>query len=88
MADTIRMNLKVGADVPGMLAELAGGDRKRGEYLTTVIRQLYSGHLQQTRGDDLESLRLSQAGLAGKAIDLDVRLSAVERQLAAIIAEK
>jgi hypothetical protein len=84
----IRMNLTVEDDVPAKLAELAGGDRKRGDYLSHVVRQLYTGHLETTKGDDLESLRLTQAGLAGRVKDLDVRLSAVERQLAAVIAAK
>ena len=84
----IRMNLTVDDDIPALLTELAGGERKRGDFLTGVVRQLYSGHLQQTRGDDLESIPLSQAGLAGAVKGLDVRLSSVERQLAAVIADR
>ena len=75
----VRMNLTVDDDIPDKLSALAGSERKRGAYLSEIVRQLYNGHLQETKGDDLESLRLSLAGLAGKVKDLDVRLSTVER---------
>ena len=84
----VRMNLVVGDDIPGMLAELAGSERKRGAYLSDLVRRLHSGQMQEIAGDDLESLRLSQAGLAGRVRDLDTRLSRTERQLAAVIAQR
>ena len=84
----VRMNLTVEDGVPAMLAEMAGGERKRGEYLSRVVRQLYAGHLEITKGDDLESLKLTQAGLAVKVRGLEVRLSVVEGLLNAMIADE
>lgn len=78
----VRMNLTVEDDIPEKLSALAGSERKRGAYLSEIIRQIYNGHLQETKGDDLESLRLTLAGLAGKVKDLDARLSTVERNQA------
>lgn len=80
-----RLNLTVGEDTPAKLAELAGGERKRGEFLTRLIDELYT-----TRGEaeamDLEGLRLQLLGLAGKVKSLEARLLQVERTFSEVIA--
>ena len=43
MADTVRMNLNVDSDIPAKLAELAGGPKKMGSYLSVLIRQAHAG---------------------------------------------
>lgn len=50
MADTVRMNLTVAADIPEKLLALAGSQRKMGEWLTDMIRQAYE---QQTSGEQV-----------------------------------
>lgn len=86
MAETVRINLLVGEDVPGKLSQLAGGERKRGEYLTQLVRAIYEGEQQTRAGSDLEQLRLAFQGLAGRQKELEGRLLQTERQLAALIA--
>ena len=38
---SIRMNLTVDDDVPGLLQELAGGNKNMGAYLSDLIREVY-----------------------------------------------
>lgn len=86
MEDTVRINFVVGADVPEKLTELAGGERKRGEYLTQLVRAVYAGELEAQAGADIEQLKLTITGLAAKQMALESRLLTVERELAAVIA--
>ena len=86
MSETTRMNLIVDGDVPAMLAEMAGGKRKMGEYLTQIVRQLHAGQLRKGRGNELDALQLQLAGLAGELFEAKGRLSQVEAQTAAIMA--
>lgn len=43
MIDTTRMNLVVGEDIPIIMGDLAGGERKRGEWLTALVRDFADG---------------------------------------------
>ena len=88
MDTTTRINLVVGADIPDKLTALAHGERKRGDYLTGLIRAVYAGELEATAGADLEHLRLTLTGLAAKQMGQESRLLTVERQLAAVIADR
>lgn len=81
MEETVRINLVVGADIPGKLTELAGSERKRGEYITRLVRAVHSGQLEGTAGADLEQIRLTLTGLASKQLVLESRLLTVEQQL-------
>lgn len=85
-AETTRINLLVGEDVPDKLTQLAGGERKRGEYLTQLVRAIHEGEQQTRAGGDQEQLRLAFQGLAGRQKELEGRLLLVERELAALIA--
>ena len=88
MDETTRINFVVAADVPEKLTELAGGERKRGEYLTQLIRAVYAGEHEAQAGADFEHLRLTVTGLAAKQLSIESRLLSVERELAAMIAER
>ena len=88
MDDTVRINLVVGADIPAKLTALAGGERKRGDYLTQLMRAVHAGELEVTTGADLEQIRLILTGLAAKQLAIESRLLTVERELAAVIADK
>ena len=86
MEDTVRVNFVVGDDIPDKLTTLAGGERKRGEYLTTLIRSLYSAEEQGHAGADLETVKLTVMGLASKQLMVDGRLLKLEQTVAAMIA--
>ena len=87
MDETMRINLVVGADIPDKLTALAGGERKRGDYITGLIRAVYAGELEVTAGADLEQLRLTLTGLAAKQMGIDSRLHNLEREVSALIAQ-
>ena len=84
---TTRLNLTVADDIPEKLAVLAGGDRKRGQFLTGLIRSMYDAQMTATEGMDTEALRLQLLGLAGQVKTLENRLGRIEQTLAAIIAD-
>ena len=83
-----RLSLMVDQDVPGLLTELAGGERKRGEYLSKLARAVYENDRMVAAGADVEALRLQLTGMAARLIALEGRLLASERQLAALIADR
>lgn len=82
------MNLRVPEDVPGLLAELAGGSKKMGDYLTTIIRQLHSGQTSVGKPGEMEMMAGAVMHLSAKAKELEGRMIQVEQHLAAIIAER
>ena len=86
MEETARINLVVGADVPDLLTALAGGERKRGEYITQLVRAVYAGEQQGRAGADFEQMRLAFTGLASKQMVHEQRLLALEGQVAALMA--
>ena len=84
---TTRLNLSVADDIPEKLAALAGGERKRGQFLTNLIRSLYDAQATTQEGMDIEALRLQVLGLAGQVKALEARLAQVEKTLAVLIAD-
>lgn len=85
MAETVRLNLTVEPDVPDLLTVLADGERKRGQYLSDLVRSIHAQQLEVTKGDDLEALRLQLLGLAGQVKGNEVRLSKVEQTVAVLM---
>ena len=85
---TTRLNLSVADDIPEKLTALAGGDRKRGQFLTNLIRSLYDAQATTQEVMNTEPLRLQVLGLAGQVKALESRLMQVEKTVAAMIAEK
>ena len=84
---TTRLNLSVADDIPEKLAALAGGERKRGQFLTNLIRSLYDAQATTQEGMDIEALRLQVLGLAGQVKTLESRLAKLEQTLAVMIAD-
>ena len=89
-----RLNLSVEDGIGALLSELAGGERKRGQWLSDLVRGM-SDHAAQVAGSDFESLRLSHAGLIGQVrqnegrlLLMETRLQAIEQQLATLIVER
>lgn len=79
-----RLNLAVDDGIGDLLTRLAGGERKRGAFLSDVIRGLAQTH--GTPGADVQTLLFAVRGVTGQVQGIDGRLSVVETQLAAVIA--
>lgn len=77
---TIRMNLNVDEDVPSKLAELAGGQRNMGRYLSDLIRQMHAGQIEVGGPGEVEMLQNAVRHLSVKVKELDARLQQVEDQ--------
>lgn len=78
MAEMTRMNLNVPEDVPVKLAELAGGVKKMGTYLTTLIRQVHAGQVEVGDPGELELILGAVKHLSVKVKEIDARLQQVE----------
>lgn len=77
-----RLNLTVNDGVSDLLSSLAGGERKRGEYLSALILGM-----AQHRGpsiDDAETLALAMKGLAGQVKMLTGKVAVLEAQYEAM----
>lgn len=73
-----RINLTVGADIPYLLTELAGGERLRGEYITDLIRKIIENQERET--PDLQALRLEVMGLDGRLRTLERKVDELSRR--------
>ena len=78
---SVRMNMIVDDDIPGMLTELAGGERKRGEKISELVRAVYEGRGRGKSTSDLARIENELGGVAGKLRELDGRLLQVEKQM-------
>ena len=81
-----RLNLSVDEGIGELLNKLAKGERKRGDYLSQLLRSIDEG--QDVTGMDIESLRLMVQGMGGRLKSLEGELMRVQAQLAAVIAGK
>lgn len=81
-----RLTVVIEDGVGAMLLALAGSSRKQGEYLSKLVRAIYAGEIEMKAGSDLESLKLSFAGMIGRQKELEARVLQIERELAAVIA--
>lgn len=90
MEEKRRVNLMLDADVIELLDRLAGGERKRGSYISELIRSSWAGRQSapDVRSMDLDSLRLMVQGLSGRVIAMEGELAAMRAQLAAVIASQ
>ena len=80
MAETVRMNLNVDPDVPGMLADLAGGQRRMGAYLSELIRSAHAGTNRAGKPGEFEMLAGTVMHLSAKVKELDGRLLQLEQR--------
>lgn len=78
MADTVRMNLNVDADVPERLASLAGGNKRMGAYLSGLIRQVSEGQATVGKPGEIDVLANAVAHLSAKVKELDGRVAQLE----------
>ncbi len=78
MAKTVRMNLNVEEDIPELLAGLAGGQRKMGDYLGRLIRQVAASQESIGEPGEMDTLRSAVNHLAAKVKELDARLTQQE----------
>jgi len=95
--ETTRINLVVGSDIPDCLTHLAGGERRRGEYVTRLIRSMQAGESSvrpSSATSEAETLQLAIVGLLARLKHTEERLAAVEhrsdamdRTVAALIAK-
>ena len=79
MADVIRMNLNVDTDVPERLAQLAGGNKRMGAYLSNLIRQVSEGQATVGKPGEFDVLTNAVAHVSAKVPEMDARLTQVER---------
>ncbi len=83
-----RVTLAVEDGVGEMLTALAGGERKRGEYLSRVVRALYAGELEQRDVTRIERVEFAFAGFVAEHRQLEGRVRRMEREVAALIAQR
>jgi hypothetical protein len=81
-----RLNLAVDDGVGELLTQLAGGERKRGQYLSDLVRGL--SQTKGAPGADLQTLLFAVRGVTGQVQGLEGRLEAAEAQLAGVIAQR
>ena len=80
-----RLNLTVEDGVGELMSELAGGERKRGQWLSDLARAIHETE-SLAQSSDVEQLRMSFAGLAGSHKQLEGKVMSLERQVGALIA--
>ena len=83
-----RLNLSVDEGVGDLLTKLAGGERKRGDYLSQLLRSIDESEGSDVTGLDIESLRLMVQGMGGRLKSMEGELMRVQAQLATIIADR
>ncbi|MFN8493986.1 MAG: hypothetical protein U0350_40685 [Caldilineaceae bacterium] len=83
-----RCNLMLDSDVVEMLDELSGSERKRGLWISNMIRTAYAAQRSNVdiRTMDIEGLRLTVLGLAGRVQTVEGEMLRTQSQLAAMIA--
>ncbi len=80
-----RLNLVVEDGVGDLLTKLAGSERRRGQWMSDLIKAMIENR-EQAAASSLDELRLSFIGLVGEVKLQDARLARLEGQLAALIA--
>jgi hypothetical protein len=82
-----RLNVTVDADVPEMLAKLARGRNKMGEYLSNIVRSMAQGtEMVEIDQMDVEALRLMVQGLGGRVKAVEGEMINMRAQIATLIA--
>jgi hypothetical protein len=81
-----RLNLTVDDGIGQLMSQLAGGERRRGDWLTDLVKAMHS-NAEQAQASSFDQLRLSFVGLLGEVKMIEARLQHVEGQLAAIVSE-
>ncbi len=77
-----RLALVVDDGINELLIELAGGERRRGQYLSDVVRGL--AMTKGMPGADIQTLLFAVRGVTGQTSALEGRVAMIEAQLAAL----
>jgi hypothetical protein len=80
-----RINLNVEDGIGALMSDLAGGERKRGQWLSDLVRAMHETH-QQAYVSDIEQVKLAFSGLLGQQKQLEGRVIQLERQVSALMA--
>lgn len=80
MAEMTRISLRVPDDIPAKLAELAGGGKKMGDYLTVLIRDIHAGQRDASGAGELDLVSGAVKHLSAKYRELDARVTQLERR--------
>jgi hypothetical protein len=80
-----RINLSVDEGVGDLLSDLAGGERKRGQWLSDLVRAMHEAG-QRVHVSDIEQVKLAFSGLLGQQKQLEGRVIQLERQVSALMA--
>lgn len=78
-----RINLLVEDGIGDKLTALAGGERKRGQWLSELVAAMHEQGAQAAAGSELDTLRFGFAGLVAQVKILEGRLQRVEQEIAA-----
>ncbi len=78
-----RLNLSVDEGISEMLTDLAGGERKRGQWLSDLVRSMHEQR-QQIASSDVEQIKMGFAGLVGSTKMLEARVLNLESDYAAL----
>ena len=84
-----RVNLMLDSDVVALLDDLSGSERKRGMFISNLIRVTHAAQSANAdlRSMDVEALRLTVLGLNGRVQSVEGEITRLSSQLAATIAK-
>lgn len=74
-----RINLLIDDGVGELLTVLAGGERKRGKWLSDAVRAAHESQFEIT-GSEVETIRFALQGMAGQLKAHEARLLELERR--------
>lgn len=84
-----RLTVVVDDGISDLLLKLAGSSRQQGKYLSGLVRAAWANQEAGSMGDlDFEGMRLQVMALAGQAKTFEGKLLTIEKELAALIAER
>ncbi len=75
-----RITISVDNDIPDLLLNLAGSQRKQGEFISSMVRAAHENR-QVSTGVTTEGLRMQVVGLTAEMSDLRGRLLEVESRI-------
>ncbi len=81
-----RLNLMIDEGIADIMTQMAGGERRRGQWLSDLVRAMHEQGIKAQQGGDLETLRYSVVGMTGQIKMIEGRLVNMERQFAAHLA--
>ena len=84
---TERINLSVESGVGDLMSDLAGGSRKRGQWLSDLVKAMHETQ-QQAQASDVDQIKMALAGMIGQQKQVEGRVLQLERQVAALMADR